>query len=180
MQRKQPMLDPTPPPTPLYTPEQRWRRDHTVWTLIQGILAPLQFLVFLVSLVLVCRTLVWGVDADWALWSVVLKTGVLYLIMITGSIWEKVVFGQFLFVPAFFWEDVVSMGVMALHTAYVLAWVTDGLEPTALLWLALAAYTSYVVNAAQFVWKLRAARLQQTGRDNDDLAPSPSRYGRAS
>ncbi len=145
---------------------------------MQGILAPLQFLVFLVSLVLVARTLLWGIDAEWAMWSVVVKTGVLYLIMVTGSIWEKVVFGQYLFAPSFFWEDVVSMGVMALHTAYVVAWANDSLGPTALLWLALAAYTSYVVNAIQFVWKLRMARLQQPADEGDALAPSPSRYGR--
>jgi len=30
---------------PLYTPAERWRRDATVWTLVQGVLAPLQFLV---------------------------------------------------------------------------------------------------------------------------------------
>ena len=46
------MTDPSQPRPSLYTPEQRWRRDHSMWTLVQGILAPLQFLVFLVSLVL--------------------------------------------------------------------------------------------------------------------------------
>jgi 3-vinyl bacteriochlorophyllide hydratase len=172
------MLDPTSPPRPLYTAEQRWRRDHTGWTWVQGVLAPLQFLVFLVSLVLVMRTLIWGIDAEWALWSVVVKTGVLYLIMVTGSIWEKVVFGQYLFAPSFFWEDVVSMAVMALHTAYVVAWANDSLGPTGLLWLALAAYGSYVINAIQFVWKLRMARLQQPAQADDADAPSPSRYGR--
>ena len=174
------MSDPSHPrTTPLYTPEQRWRRDHSAWTLVQGVLAPLQFVVFLISLALVTRTLVWGLDAEWALISVVVKTVVLYVIMVTGSIWEKVVFGQYLFAPSFFWEDVVSMGVMALHTAYVVAWANDSLGPTALLWLALAAYTSYVVNAIQFVWKLRMARLQQPADEGDALAPSPSRYGRA-
>ena len=172
------MSDPSHPSPALYTPEQRWRRDHSAWTLVQGVLAPLQFVVFLVSLALVLRTLIWGIDAEWAMWSVVVKTGVLYLIMVTGSIWEKVVFGQYLFAPSFFWEDVVSMGVMALHTAYVVAWANDSLGPTALLWLALAAYTSYVVNAIQFVWKLRMARLQQPADQGDALAPSPSRYGR--
>ena len=44
-----------PPSRPLYTPEERVRRDATVWTLVQGILAPVQFLVFLVSLGLVLR-----------------------------------------------------------------------------------------------------------------------------
>ena len=173
------MSDPSRPNPALYTPEQRWRRDHTVWTVVQGILAPLQFVVFLVSLVLVARTLIWGVDPDWALWSVVAKTGVLYLIMITGSVWEKAVFGQYLFAPSFFWEDVVSMGVMALHTAYVVGWWTERLSSTELLWLALAAYASYVVNAGQFVWKLRLARLTSAPMKDDDLRPSASRYGSA-
>ncbi len=53
--------------------------------------------------------------------SVVVKTLVLYTIMVTGSIWEKEVFGQYLFARPFFWEDVVSMVVLALHTAYLVA-----------------------------------------------------------
>ena len=43
--------------TGLYTAEERTRRDGSVWTLVQGVLAPLQFLVFLVSLALVLRFL---------------------------------------------------------------------------------------------------------------------------
>ncbi len=41
---------------PLYTPEQRRRRDASPWTLVQGVLAPLQFGVFLVSLGSCCAT----------------------------------------------------------------------------------------------------------------------------
>ena len=106
-------------PSGLYTPEQRHRRDRTRWTLVQGILAPLQFLVFLISLALVLRYLINGDGYAAATVSIVVKTGVLYLIMITGAIWEKVVFGQYLFAPAFFWEDVFSFVVIALHTAYI-------------------------------------------------------------
>ena len=145
--------------SPLYTPEQRERRDASVWTLIQGILAPIQFLVFLVSLVLVLRYLFLEVGYEVATISVVIKTLVLYLIMITGAIWEKVVFGQWLFAPAFFWEDVFSFVVIALHTAYLWALFIGALEATALMWLALAAYAAYVINVVQFVLKLRAARL---------------------
>jgi 3-vinyl bacteriochlorophyllide hydratase len=144
----------------LYTPEQRIRRDATRWTLVQGILAPVQFFVFLVSLVLVLRYLATGAGYEIATVSIVLKTAVLYLIMVTGAIWEKVVFGQYLFAPAFWWEDAVSMLVIALHTAYVLALIAGSSNATELMLLALAAYLTYVINAAQFVWKLRMARLQ--------------------
>ncbi len=145
---------------PLYDAEQRARRDATPWTLVQGILAPLQFLVFAVSLGLVLRTLWTGEDAALANASVVAKTLVLYAIMVTGSIWEKAVFGRYLFAPAFYWEDMVSMLVLALHSAYLVALAAGTLDTAGLMVLALAAYAAYVVNAAQFVLKLRAARLQ--------------------
>ncbi|MDX2288132.1 MAG: 2-vinyl bacteriochlorophyllide hydratase [Hyphomicrobiaceae bacterium] len=145
---------------PLYTPEERVRRDSSPWTMVQAILAPVQFLVFLVSLWLVVGYLATGDGFLVATISVVVKTLTLYAIMITGSIWEKDVFGRYLFAPAFFWEDVVSMLVLALHTAYLVAVFTSALSPTSQMWLALAAYVTYVVNAGQFVWKLRAARLQ--------------------
>ncbi|SEW43674.1 3-vinyl bacteriochlorophyllide hydratase [Cognatiyoonia koreensis] len=147
----------------LYTAEQRARRDSTVWTLVQGVLAPVQFLVFLVSLALVARYLLTGEGYAVATVSIVLKTAVLYLIMVTGAIWEKVVFGQYLFAPAFFWEDVFSFGVIALHSLYIYFLIVGGLSPTALMFLALAAYAAYVVNAGQFLWKLRMARLSAEG-----------------
>jgi 3-vinyl bacteriochlorophyllide hydratase len=144
----------------LYTPEERARRDASPWTIVQGVLAPLQFLVFLVSLALVLRFLWTGEGYAAATVSIVVKTGVLFLIMVTGAIWEKAVFGQYLFAPAFFWEDVFSFAVIGLHTAYVIALATHSLAPTALMLLALVAYATYLINAGQFLWKLRQARLQ--------------------
>jgi len=144
----------------LYTAEERKRRDETVWTLVQGVLAPLQFLVFIVSVVLVIRTLRTGEGAFAADASVVVKTFFLYTIMVTGAIWEKVVFGKYLFAKAFFWEDVVSMGVIALHTLYMVMLLGNYGTLEQRLVVALAGYIIYVVNAAQFIWKLRMARLQ--------------------
>lgn len=143
----------------LYTEEERARRDATRWTLVQGLLAPAQFLVFAVSVFLVIRFLITGDGYTAATVSIIVKTGFLYVIMVTGAIWEKVVFGQYLFAPAFFWEDVFSFAVIALHTAYLWALFTGALTPTELMFLALAAYATYVINAGQFLWKLRMARL---------------------
>ncbi len=145
----------------LYTPEQRRRRDGTIWTQVQGVLAPVQFLVFLVSLALVINFLATGDNEAAATASIIVKTLVLYTIMITGAIWEKKVYGQYLLAPAFFWEDVVSFLVLALHTAYLYALWTGSLGIEAQMYLALAAYATYVVNATQFVLKLRAARLSK-------------------
>lgn len=154
---------------PLYTPEERVRRDATKWTLVQGILAPIQFVVFLVSLYLVLRFLFTGEGENAANVSVVVKTLTLYTIMITGCIWEKVVFNCYLFAPAFFWEDVFSMLVLLLHTLYLVALATGYLDQYQLMILALAAYAAYVINAGQFIWKLRMARLDQEKKKHESM-----------
>ena len=151
------------PSRQLYTSEERARRDSTIWTTVQGVLAPLQLVVFLVSLGLVLRFLMTGTGYDAATASIILKTVVLLTIMVTGAIWEKVVFGQYLFAHAFFWEYIVSFLVIALHLAYVWSLVA-GWSHADQMWIALAAYTAYVLNAAQFIWKLRMARLDAEGR----------------
>jgi 3-vinyl bacteriochlorophyllide hydratase len=148
---------------PLYTHEQRQRRDASRWTLVQGVLAPVQFAIFLVSLCLVLRYVFTGSGWMAASLSVVVKTIALYAIMVTGAIWENVVFGQYLFAPAFFWEDVFSMLVLGLHTLYLVALFAGLLSGHALMLLALAAYASYAINATQFIVKLRTARRDQAG-----------------
>ena len=143
----------------LYTPAERARRDASPWTVVQGVLAPLQFAVFAVSCVLVVRFLLTGDGYVAATVSVVAKTALLLTIMVTGSIWEKAVFGRWLLAPAFFWEDVVSFGVIALHLAYLALLLGDA-SPRAEMACALAAYAAYLVNAGQFLRKLRLARLE--------------------
>ena len=145
----------------LYTPQERARRDATIWTPVQGFLAAFQFIVFAVSVCLIARYMVTGDGETAAVWSVVFKTLVLYAIMVTGSIWEKVVFDKWLFAPAFFWEDVFSFLVLGLHTAYLWSLYTGNMGTRDQLWLALAAYAAYAINAGQFLLKLRAARAQE-------------------
>ncbi|MEY3180608.1 MAG: 2-vinyl bacteriochlorophyllide hydratase [Pseudomonadota bacterium] len=129
----------------------------------------MQFVIFLVSLYFVIRFLITGQGEFAANVSIVIKTLILYAIMITGSIWEKEVFGKYLFAPAFYWEDVFSMLVLALHTAYLFALAFGILEARALMALALSAYLAYVINAAQFLWKLRQARLQESSQRTEQV-----------
>ena len=149
----------------LYTAEEKKRRDETIWTLVQGVLAPLQFFVFLVSTYLVIRYLNTGEGYQIATISIIFKTSILMLIIVTGAIWEKVVFGQYLLAPAFFWEDIVSFFVIFLHIAYVLALWINLFSEQQLMLLALVAYVAYFVNALQFLIKLRAARMQSAWED---------------
>ena len=168
--------DPAAASRPLYTPEERARRDRSPWTLVQAVLAPLQFLAFLVSLWLVLRFLRTGEGAAAATASVLVKTGFLYAIMVTGAVWEREVFGVWLFARSFFWEDVVSMAVIALHTAYLWAWLTGRLGLEGQMVLALVAYAAYAVNALQFFLKLRQARR---GAAADAAAVPSARPGAA-
>jgi 3-vinyl bacteriochlorophyllide hydratase len=155
---------PSPAKPPLYSVEERHRRDESPWTIVQGVLAPIQFVIFLVSLGLVVRYLATGEGYAIAAASVVVKTVALYAIMITGSIWEREVFGRYLFAPAFFWEDVFSILVLVLHTGYLLVLAFDMANAFDLMLLALAAYAAYVINATQFLLKLRAARREHHGQ----------------
>ncbi len=148
----------------LYTSAERARRDASPWTRVQAVLAPLQFAACAVSLLLIVRYLTTGQGYALATGSILLKTAALYAIMITGSIWEKDVFGRWLFAPAFFWEDVVSMVVLALQTAYVAALIRGWGSPAEQMAIAVAAYAAYAVNASQFLMKLRAARLDAAPR----------------
>ena len=143
----------------IYTPEERVRRDGTLWTVVQGVLAPVQFVVFIISLILVVRYFVTGAGYEVATLSIVAKTFVLYLIMITGAIWEKVVFGQYLLAPSFFWEDTVSFFVIAMHSAYLLLLLTDLVSDETKLFVALFAYFLYFLNALQFLIKFRNAKM---------------------
>jgi 3-vinyl bacteriochlorophyllide hydratase len=134
--------------------------------MVQAVLAPLQFLAFLISLGLVGYYLTTGKGYEAATISILIKTFLLYTIMITGSIWEKVVFDEWLFVEAFFWEDVFSMLVLALQTLYVVALLKGWWTPQEQIYIAVAAYSTYVINAGQFLWKLRMARLEGQKSDN--------------
>jgi 3-vinyl bacteriochlorophyllide hydratase len=158
----------------LYSPEERRRRDASPWTIVQGVLAPLQFLAFAVSLVLIGRYILTGAGYEAATASILVKTFALYAIMITGSIWEKVVFDKWLFAHAFFWEDVFSMLVLALQTTYVGALLLHLGSPVEQMSIALAAYAAYAVNATQFLLKLRAARLESAPKR------TPLKQGQAS
>jgi 3-vinyl bacteriochlorophyllide hydratase len=117
-------------------------------------------LAFLVSACLVVRFLLTGEGFTAATVSVLIKCVLLYAIMITGAIWENKVFGRYLFAPAFFWEDFVSMFVLVLHTAYLYSLLFGTLHARYQMYVALLAYAAYLVNATQFLIKLRAARRE--------------------
>jgi 3-vinyl bacteriochlorophyllide hydratase len=146
--------------TSTYTAEQLQKRDNSKWTLVQAVLAPIQFLAFVISFILVVRYLLTGEGYTIANISVLIKITLLWLITITGMIWEKEVFGKWFLAPEFFWEDVGNAVAMIMHNLYFYArW--QGWSPEATMTLMLIAYIAYLFNMAQFVVKGVRARKQR-------------------
>jgi 3-vinyl bacteriochlorophyllide hydratase len=148
----------------IYTPEQLARRDRSKWTRVQVILAPIQFLAFLISFGLVARYLATGHGYAAANISVLVKIGLLWAITITGMIWEKEIFGHYFLAREFFWEDVGNAVAMVTHNLYFLA-IGLGWPQRAVMTLMLLAYCTYLINCAQFVLKgIRAGRQRRAQR----------------
>jgi 3-vinyl bacteriochlorophyllide hydratase len=147
-----------------YTEEQMFRRQHSKWMPVQAFLAPLQFLIFLVSLALIGRFLLTGNGFFIANVSVMIKVVVLWVMAVTGAFWEKDVFGHYVFAKEFWWEDFFSSFVIVSHTAYVIGFMLGWNERT-LAYVALIAYLTYCINAYQFVRKyvINRRRLKAGG-----------------
>lgn len=143
-----------------YTAEQLAKRNASVWTRVQTVLAPIQFLAFLISLALVIRYLATGEGYFIANLSVLVKITLLWLITVTGMIWEKEIFGHWFLAPQFFWEDVGNAVAMILHNLYFVAiWL--GSSQQTVMTLMLVAYVAYLFNCSQFVLRGLQARRQR-------------------
>jgi 3-vinyl bacteriochlorophyllide hydratase len=142
----------------LYTSEQLERRNASRWTRVQVVLAPIQFLAFLISFGLVVRFLTTGQGYAVANASVLVKIGLLWAITVTGMVWEKEVFGRYFLARAFLWEDLGNAVAMLTHNVYFVARTLHWSDRATML-LMLLAYCSYLVNCAQFV-----RRGMQAGR----------------
>lgn len=143
-----------------YTAEQMARRDASVWTKVQAVLAPLQFVAFLISFGLVIRYLATGDGYEVANVSVLVKIALLWAITITGMIWEKEIYGKWFLAPEFYWEDVGNAVAMLVHNLYFIArWLQW--SDQAVMSLMLFAYITYLVNCWQFIRRGLQARRQR-------------------
>jgi 3-vinyl bacteriochlorophyllide hydratase len=149
-----------------YTAEQIQRRRESKWTMVQIVGAPIQFVIFLISAGFVVYSLVSGGEAfELTNATIIIKILTLYIMFVTGALWEKDVFGHYLFAPEFFWEDVVSSILLLTHTAYLVAFWA-GASKTTLLVVVIIAYLNYLFNAAQYVYKFmknRERRMEVRG-----------------
>jgi 3-vinyl bacteriochlorophyllide hydratase len=153
---------------PRYTPEQLRIRNRSVWTKVQLILAPIQFVVFIVGFILTYLYYI-GVIENFQVvtYSIAVKTLFFVVLFVTGAFFEKEVFGIWVYSPEFFWEDVGSTIAMAIHFLYFILAVLE-FSREVLIWSAFAAYATYVLNAIQYlvrIWleKRNEKRLRAQG-----------------
>jgi 3-vinyl bacteriochlorophyllide hydratase len=145
----------------MYTPEQLRRREASRWTRVQIVLAPIQFLVFLVSFALVARYLATGEGYLAATISVWLKIVLIWVLTITGMFWEHDMFGHYFMAREFFWEDMGNLIALVTHNLYFVAqWL--GADQRTVMWVMVFAYLTYLINAAQFVHRgIQSARFRR-------------------
>ncbi len=138
-----------------YTPEQLAMRNASVWTYLQILLAPVQFLIFLTGVIL--NTLyvnhIGNIDFIWISLAILFKTLFFAILFITGMFFEKEIFGHWVFSKAFFWEDVGSTVAGFFHILYfVLSW--KGTAENVLVIAGYVAYLSYIINALQYLARI--------------------------
>lgn len=140
---------------PHYTPEQLAKRNASVWTDVQLILAPIQFFVFLAG---VTVTYLYFQNNEvfsfyWVSIAILFKTFLFALLFITGAYFEKEIFGKWVFSKEFLWEDIGSTIAGAFHLLYfVFAFM--GARENVLVIEAFIAYSTYVANALQYLVRI--------------------------
>jgi 3-vinyl bacteriochlorophyllide hydratase len=145
----------------MYTPDQIASRERSKWTKVQIILAPIQFLAFLVSFGLVIHYLVSGQGYLAATISIWVKIALIWVLTITGMLWEHDMFDHYFMAKEFFWEDMGNLIAILTHNAYFVAkWA--GADERTVMWVMVFAYATYLLNAGQFVARgIRSARQRR-------------------
>lgn len=145
----------------MYTPDQLRRREASRWTKVQIVLAPVQFLAFILSFALVIRYLATGEGYWVATVSVWVKIGLIWALTITGMLWEYDMFDHYFMAKEFFWEDVGNLIAIITHNLYFVA-VWMGASRPMVMWVMVFAYLTYLLNAGQFVARgVRSARQRR-------------------
>lgn len=146
----------------MYTPDQLRRRENSRWTKVQIILAPIQFLAFIISFALVIRYLVTGEGYWIATLSVWVKIALIWALTITGMFWEHDMFDHYFMAKEFFWEDMGNLIAIITHNLYFVA-VWMGASQDVIMWVMVFAYITYLFNAGQFVARgVRSARQRRS------------------
>jgi 3-vinyl bacteriochlorophyllide hydratase len=129
----------------------RKRREASIWTSIHPFFAIGQLGVFMVSLVLLGLYFLHVVSFATVHLSVLIKIAFMIGAIVTGSLWERDVFGTWWFAQEFFVEDVMTANVFGLHILYLIAYYALPSNRGASLALLGLAYLIYGLNVGQYI-----------------------------
>jgi len=136
----------------LYTQEQLARRKASPWTRVVSILAPTQFIAFIISFYFVLQFIVTNQGYFAATVSVWIKISLLWAITLAGMLWEKDMYGHYFMAREFFLEDCGNLVAMLTHNAYFIVQAL-GCSQRDVMLVMLFAYCTYLFNFGQFMVK---------------------------
>ena len=139
---------------------------------MQIILAPIQFVAFLISFGLVIHYLLTGQGYLITTVSIWVKISLIWALTITGMLWEYDMYDHYFMAKEFFWEDLGNLIAILTHNAYFVAkWV--GADERTVMWVMVFAYVTYLFNAAQFVVRgIRSARQRRALQQGTSAQPA--------
>jgi 3-vinyl bacteriochlorophyllide hydratase len=129
----------------------RERRSASKWTMIHPLFAIGQLLAFFISVGLLIAYARGAVPFHVVHVSVLVKIGLMVGAVITGSLWERDVYGFFWFAPEFMFEDVMTLIVFIFQVTYLAMVALHPDRMVAVIGVLCTAYAVYVANVAQYI-----------------------------
>ncbi len=127
------------------------RRKASIWTRVHPIFAIGQLGIFVVSLVLLGLYFFHVVSFATVYLSVLVKIFAMIGAIVSGSLWERDVFGPWWFAHEFFLEDVMTLNVFVLHVGFLITVYAWPSNEQAMIVMLLLAYGAYGFNAVQYI-----------------------------
>jgi 3-vinyl bacteriochlorophyllide hydratase len=145
----------------------RDRRKASIWTLIHPLFAIGQLLAFLVSVGLFFAYLCGKVPFHAVHVSVLVKIGLMIGAVLTGSFWERDVFGYWWFAPEFLFEDVMTLVVFITQMSYLAMVIAHPQMMTVILGILSFAYLVYLANVAQYIHRTQTMKKETAAAEAD-------------
>ncbi len=134
------------------------RREATIWTKLHLPFALGQLAVCAISVLLIAAFFAGYVPFSVVHASALLKISLMAGAVITGSLWEKDVYGFWWFAPQFFFEDLLTYVVALFQIGYLIVYYHQPNNLAANVAVLMVCYLAYIINVTQYVLKHRSAR----------------------
>jgi 3-vinyl bacteriochlorophyllide hydratase len=138
----------------------RARRTASIWTFIHPVFALGQLIAFLVSVALLIGYFAHAVPFHVVHISVLVKIGLMVGAVVTGSLWERDVYGFYWFAPEFLFEDVMTLIVFIFQMTYLaMVFVHPGSQGV-IVGVLCFAYAVYLGNVAQYIHRTQRMKKE--------------------